>query len=642
MNSLNDNPFCMFILRNVMLIDPEIISKSEVAIFYKMLGMNIPTLEMIRNPSCDPKYIFTGFFVPSENPDMVIKYVEVDYFKCLKAINSKEHLSDDEKYTIKQQVLFPRYKDYLRYFESSFRRNIEQFRFNRRDFYYFLKNAKKNIYYLTEKDIIKELEYFIDKNTPDKIGYIRLLLSSHLIGMKKIVTTFFPVFISEKYFRHHSYIIGGSGSGKTTFLEHLCYSIIQNRGFGLIVLDGHGGLAQKLARLEIFRKPEYREKLVYFDAGLDNECLPAINPFEITNKSEERMDTHTDELVQSFSQMFKGNLSGKMEMILAPTINTLIRRESSTLYDLYRFMSESNNSDLIGLGMRSPNIMHKTFFEEEYSKKSNDMTKQALRNRLQRALNSNYFRQMMARTSTVNLETAIKQKKYIIINLGNKLSKENTATIGKLLISMIYSLIKGRNVNRTSELIPTILLIDEFQQYLGESGDNDLSEMLEEIRKFSLSLILSHQLIHQLDTRLRHSILSNSSLRFVGLNENESTKKLASEIGTDWKELQDLKVGEFFMKGTGSAPIKIHAPDLFIKNPDKYFLSWKEWKEIKEDQIKRYYKSVKLDKESEANVGVKSFNTDEFQSDSNFLNSDLSKFRPKYGSFVESKEDLNG
>src|SRR5215210_3352802 len=69
--------------------------------------------------------------------------------------------------------------------------------------------------------------------------------------------------------RSHMYIIGKTGTGKSSLLENLIRQDITS-GHGLALLDPHGDLAEKvLAQL-----PEHRkDDLIYFNVPDDSQAL---------------------------------------------------------------------------------------------------------------------------------------------------------------------------------------------------------------------------------------------------------------------------------------------------------------------------------------------------------------------------------
>src|SRR3954470_2195288 len=74
--------------------------------------------------------------------------------------------------------------------------------------------------------------------------------------------------------RHHAYVIGKSGTGKTTLLRNLIVQDIE-AGRGVAVIDVHGDLAREL--LEFI--PPYRIDDVVFFNPEDSAFPIGLNPF---------------------------------------------------------------------------------------------------------------------------------------------------------------------------------------------------------------------------------------------------------------------------------------------------------------------------------------------------------------------------
>jgi len=56
------------------------------------------------------------------------------------------------------------------------------------------------------------------------------------------------VFLTPKMLERHLYVIGQSGSGKTTFLKTLVHGLAEQRPGAIIVIDPHGDFAEEIAR----------------------------------------------------------------------------------------------------------------------------------------------------------------------------------------------------------------------------------------------------------------------------------------------------------------------------------------------------------------------------------------------------------
>src|SRR5438309_5592203 len=81
--------------------------------------------------------------------------------------------------------------------------------------------------------------------------------------------------------RHHLYLIGKTGVGKSTLIANLARQDMAN-GEGLAILDPHGDLVEELARSALeTRNDGRRSDLIYFNPT-DPASALAFNPLEIT------------------------------------------------------------------------------------------------------------------------------------------------------------------------------------------------------------------------------------------------------------------------------------------------------------------------------------------------------------------------
>src|SRR5436309_2615945 len=80
--------------------------------------------------------------------------------------------------------------------------------------------------------------------------------------------------------RHHTYLVGKTGMGKSTFLRTLIASDLR-AGNGLALLDPHGDLAHEVFRLV----PNDRQNdLTAFDPSAERGIV-AFNPLDVPNSS---------------------------------------------------------------------------------------------------------------------------------------------------------------------------------------------------------------------------------------------------------------------------------------------------------------------------------------------------------------------
>ena len=126
--------------------------------------------------------------------------------------------------------------------------------------------------------------------------------------------------------RRHMYIIGQTGTGKTTLLMNMLASDIA-AGHGVGFIDPHGDMAESLLNCI----PENRIKdVIYFN--------PADMNFPIAFNVIEKVDPEIRHLVASglmgvFKKIFPDVWSARMEYILNNTILALLEIPGSTLWE---------------------------------------------------------------------------------------------------------------------------------------------------------------------------------------------------------------------------------------------------------------------------------------------------------------------
>jgi hypothetical protein len=335
----------------------------------------------------------------------------------------------------------------------------------------------------------------------------------------------------------HMHVIGGSGKGKSKFLQWMIERDIRE-GHGFCLIDWHGTL--------------YRDVLNYcaqLDVGLDKDfrSLVLLNPSEpnyITGFNP-FMNQGADVATQ-VSRRIEATIRpwGITDTNLMPTFERLCRL-------LYTFAVER--------GETLPNAAHLLQFDRpdlrEYaiSVISDPYIKQQWRqlaeiksfrdwkefvlsteNRLSRFLASKTIRRFMGMTNhNLDLRQAMDQGKIVLVNLGSSsyLDRESARVFASLLLNEFFetTMLRANSTPHGTKPKPFVLYLDEFQEYITE----DIAAMLDQVRKGGLNLVLAHQhLAHLADNRrLLHSVLTNARIRAVfGGLAYEDASILANEM----------------------------------------------------------------------------------------------------------------
>src|SRR5438093_9029833 len=132
----------------------------------------------------------------------------------------------------------------------------------------------------------------------------------------------------------HMYIIGKTGTGKSTLIANLArQDILHGEGFAL--LDPHGDLVDQVLR---FVPEERRPDLIYFNVP-DTAHPVAFNPLECTQAALRPLVASG--LISVFKKIWAESWGPRMEYILRNALLALLDLPSSTLLDIPKLLDDS-------------------------------------------------------------------------------------------------------------------------------------------------------------------------------------------------------------------------------------------------------------------------------------------------------------
>ena len=117
------------------------------------------------------------------------------------------------------------------------------------------------------------------------------------------------------------------------------------------------------------------------------------------------------------------------------------------------------------------------------------------------------FRFLTEPDNRLRLRRIMDQGQILVINLSKGQIGEDTARmLGGLLVTALGLAAFSRAEAPSVERRPFHLYVDEFQNFTTLSFAN----MLSELRKYGVGLILAHQYLHQLEPDVRHAVIGNA------------------------------------------------------------------------------------------------------------------------------------
>lgn len=344
--------------------------------------------------------------------------------------------------------------------------------------------------------------------------------------------------VPQKHRDTHFYVVGGSGSGKTKFLESLILQDIED-GKGFAVIDPHGDLTEDVKGY-LFLAAESRgsaflaEKVVLIDPT-DEKGVAAFNPLE---KGEGISPAEqAAELVQVFKKIWVDSWGPRMEEIMRNAFIVLIENDR-TLADFSRLLTDD---EFRARALeRTKHAVCRDFFSKRYdawSKAMRNLYIESTLNKVNAFLSDDRIRAMLSfPRSSFDLREIMDSGKILLVKLDKGRLKGAADLLGALLVTKIQMAAFSRTNLPPEKRKRFYLYIDEFQNFATES----FLDALAEARKYRLALILAHQNLTQVPKTLRDSLLANCGLHAYFRLGRTDAQLLAKEALTT---LYDKKTG---------------------------------------------------------------------------------------------------
>lgn len=301
--------------------------------------------------------------------------------------------------------------------------------------------------------------------------------------------------------RKHIYILGKTGTGKTTLLLNMMIQDLK-WGNGFIFFDPHGDAVKAL--LDYI--PENRINDIIYLNPSDIYHPFGFNPLE--NLTEENKEIIVNNLITILKKIWKDIWNDKLEYFLTNLILSLSEYPGATLLDVSKILEDKNFREKVLVNIKNKAL--KSFFAKEVDRYFQEFSEEVifpLQNKMKQIMANRLLRNIIGQSkSSFNLREIIEEGKVLLANLSlGELGEENVKFLGSILIQKIHSLILERAKLSEEERKDFYFYLDEFQVFADEIFINLLSEA----RKFHLGLIISHQYLDQIDQEIVRAILGN-------------------------------------------------------------------------------------------------------------------------------------
>lgn len=302
----------------------------------------------------------------------------------------------------------------------------------------------------------------------------------------------------------HTHVLGGSGSGKTSFLAQLTLEHLRHpERPSIIIVDSQDSLIPQVRRLA-----EIQSRLTY----IDPRNPPSINLFEGGGA----FDTYR----YLFSSILDMELTGKQETFFKFVVRLLQEVPNATIKDLVHITSTLDRyQSYIALLPEA----HQQFFREDYAMAYRD-TRSQVRTRLQGIYADETLSALLSGARTdLDIAEVLNGGGVLLVDTSKDVLGGASSAFGKVFIFLIMKAIYGRK-----ERHPTFLLVDEAFEYFSSTID----DMLNQMRKFRCGCVFAHHNLTQATPELRASLASSTSIKLASRLTASDARVMASEMHT--------------------------------------------------------------------------------------------------------------
>jgi hypothetical protein len=417
-------------------------------------------------------------------------------------------------------------------------------------------------------------------------------------GMKSMVK------ITREDRRRHIYVIGQTGTGKTTLLKNMVIQDIKN-GDGVCFIDPHGDVAQEILGLI----PKGRiDDVIYFNPG-DTRKPIGLNILEYSPERPEEKTFIINTLIEIIDKLYNLQITGgpMFEQYLRNALY-LIMDDPSWGYTLLEvskvFVDEYFREDLLRKCKNYPVI---EFWTKQAPVVGGELSLENMITWVTSKLNpfilNEFVRPIIAQSkSTIDFNQIMNERKVLIVNLSKGLIGETSAYLmGMLLITKILLGAFARITIPEEERKDFYLYVDEFQNFAFKG----VASILAEARKYRLSMVLAHQYIKQLPEEIASAVVGNvgTIISFrVGAQDAEFLERLFLPIFNKF-DLVNIPNYNAYIKlliygyvsdafNIKTFPPEPSSKELAEKVAELSMLKYGKEKEIIEEEIKEKYANL--------------------------------------------------
>jgi len=332
-----------------------------------------------------------------------------------------------------------------------------------------------------------------------------------------------PIHIAQAARSRSTYVIGITGTGKSTMLEQIAYQDMAN-GHGLLFLDPHSDSADRLLACV---PPERVGDVILWDPADvrrpegEERRFFGLNPFECSDPTDPRL---VDQVADYFIAALSSITDFATSFETAPHMRSVLRNlaiafaanqdqpHCVTLAHAWSFLQDADMRQAFYPALDRTHPQVREYWEridELPPGEKRDAVRSTL-NKLEPFRTTDTLKMIFGqRRTSLDLRVAMNEGKIVIVPLSEAdLTPDVAGYLGAFLTFQLLRAAKSRRELPGEERRPFHLIADEFQTFMSTA----FPRIIEEARKFGLDTVVAHQSREQLFGELRDRVRAVGNL----------------------------------------------------------------------------------------------------------------------------------
>lgn len=294
----------------------------------------------------------------------------------------------------------------------------------------------------------------------------------------------------------HMYIVGQTGTGKSTLLLNLMRQDVTS-GQGFCLIDPHGDLAESVVATAA--------DCLYWNVA-DPTCPLGYNP--LTHVAAEHRPLVASGILDALKKQWEDAWGARMEHLLRMALLALLERPGSSLADVMPLFLDAEFRKEVVATLTDPQL--RLFWTYEYKALRYQTTVDGIApiaNKIGGLLAHPVVRKALCEpVRPLRFRRIMDEGGTLIVNLAKgRLGADVANVVGGIVVATMAHAAYSRQQQALDQRRPFFLYIDEFHSFTTAA----LADMLSELRKYGLALVLTTQFGGQLEAHVRESVFGN-------------------------------------------------------------------------------------------------------------------------------------